>query len=612
LVAGAEIGSGAIATVRVVTGAHSGHRFAAKILHARHERDAGARARFEREAELASALIHPNVVRVFGVRSVDQRTALLMELVDGPTLATLLARQGPLPPTTLLTIATDIAQGLSYAHARGVIHRDLKPANILVVSGPRPTAKIADFGMARAASFAAADRRALTVLGTPPYMAPECLDPLAVDPRTDLYALGCMVHELATGAPPYAGSTPHAVLEAHRNAPIPALPEAYGPELAALVRRLLAKAPGERPQSAGAVVDALRAIATPTATPSAALVPTRSPNHGECAQCGADVLPELRVCIRCGMVQVFIQPGAYSVLVVGPGQTTHKFSTKLRDRLVRWVRANTALGLDASALERHIPRVAFPLIAKVSEASARTLVEAMTHLGIQAESVRGGPKTHPAAQRVLGALLKRGLTVPLAVFAFPVFLNPFIGAMSVVLGGILTFPIAWIFATRSAYREALTRGPVAAQHALPPSLQSSLDALPTVVPALREARHRDALRAVVHRTVSLTRPLDSAQRDAVADEMARAVSMAATAAVRMDALDAAMAHADFDPANPTHRATMHERDRWSARLLDLTAALDALAARRASAADRVQHNAEDEVLASLRASVESLEEVQSL
>jgi hypothetical protein len=212
----------------------------------------------------------------------------------------------------------------------------------------------------------------------------------------------------------------------------------------------------------------------------------------------------------------------------------------------------------------------------------------------------------------LGALLKRGLTVPLAVFAFPVFLNPFIGAMSVVLGGILTFPIAWIFATRSAYREALTRGPVAAQHALPPSLQSSLDALPTVVPALREARHRDALRAVVHRTVSLTRPLDSAQRDAVADEMARAVSMAATAAVRMDALDAAMAHADFDPANPTHRATMHERDRWSARLLDLTAALDALAARRASAADRVQHNAEDEVLASLRASVESLEEVQSL
>ena len=613
---GREIGSGAIATVREVTGARSGSRLAAKVLHARHERDVGARARFQREAELASGLVHPNIVRVFGVREVQQRTALVMELVEGPTLAARLAELQTLSFETLVPIARDIARGLSHAHARGVIHRDLKPANVLLTSGEPPTAKIADFGMARAASFAAADRRALTVLGTPPYMAPECLDPLAVDPRTDLYALGCIMFELATGAPPYGGSTPYAVLEAHRTAEVPSLPASYGPQLDALVRRLLAKAPGERPQAAAAVLDALEQLSAP----GTGLVPVQAAlaradgdsADGRCASCGAEVLAELRVCFRCGMVQLLVEPGPHSVFVVGPGKLSHKFSTELRDKLVRWVRANAAAGLDAGDLERRIPRLAFPLAVGLSSTSAQTLVDSMRHLGILVETTPGGASSHPHAKRAAAALLRRGMTLAGAIASIPIMINPIFGLPVTAASVILAFPFVLLLTRRSAFRTALRVGQSTEQRALPAAMQQRLDALYSAVPELKEARHREALRAVVHRTVDLTRTLTEAQQAEVGDEMAHAINLAAVAARRMDELDAEMSRADFDPAHPEHRNSMHERDLWSGRLLDLTATLDALAARRASASYRQGEASEAEALAALRATVESLEEVQSL
>ncbi|MGH1341039.1 MAG: protein kinase domain-containing protein [Nannocystales bacterium] len=618
LAPGREIGSGAIATVREVIGAQSGSRLAAKVLHARHQRDAGARARFQREAELASGLVHPNIVRVFGVRDVQQRTALLMELVEGPTLAAHLATHQTLSFETLVPIARDIARGLSHAHARGVIHRDLKPANVLLTRDNPPVAKIADFGMARAASFAAADRRALTVLGTPPYMAPECLDPLAVDPRTDLYALGCIIYELATGAPPYGGSTPYAVLEAHRTAEIPSLPGAYGRRLDELTRRLLAKAPGERPQAAAAVLDALEHLSEPQT--DASLVPVQhalahhagDATEGRCAGCGARVLAELRVCFRCGMVQLLVESGPCSVFVVGPGKLSHKFSSELRDKLVRWVRANAAAGLDPEGLEQRIPRLAFPLAVGLSAASAQTLVDSMRHLGILVETTRGGATSHPHVRRAAWALLRRGMTLAGAVASIPLMLNPLLGLPVTAVAIAAAFPFVLLFSRRSAFRTALRVGRGSEQRALPFAMQQRLDGLYRTVPKLKEARHREALRAVVHRTVDLTRTLTEAQQAEVADEMAHAINLAAVAAHRMDELDAQMARADFDPAHPEHRNSMHERDLWSGRLLDLTATLDALGARQASASHRLGDAPEAEALASLRATVESLEEVQSL
>ncbi|MBV1858296.1 MAG: serine/threonine protein kinase [Nannocystaceae bacterium] len=613
---GREIGRGAIATVREVTGTRTGARLAAKVLHARHERDAGARARFQREAELASGLVHPNIVRVFGIRQVQQRTALVMELVEGTTLAARLAEVETLRFEALVRVARDIARGLSHAHSRGVIHRDLKPANVLLTQDDPPVAKIADFGMARAASFAAADRRALTVLGTPPYMAPECLDPLAVDPRTDLYALGCIMFELATGAPPYGGHTPYAVLEAHRTANVPSLPERYGPQLDGLVRRLLAKAPGERPQAAVAVVETLDRLSTPGTT----LVPVQSSiartdghaTESRCASCDAEVLAELRVCFRCGMVQLFVEPGRYSVFVIGPGKVSHKFSTELRDKLVRWVRANAAAGLDPGGLEKRIPRLAFPLVVGVSAISAQTLVDSMRYLGITVETARGRASSNPATRRASRALLRRGMTLTGAVASIPLMLNPLFGLPVTAACILLAFPVVLLLSRRSAFRPALRVGRAAQRPALPAPMQQCLDGLYDTVPNLKETRHREALRAVVHRAIDLTRTLTAAEQVEVGDEMAHAINLAAVAARRMDKLDAEMTRADFDPADPEHRNRMHERDLWSGRLLDLTATLDALAARRACASHLQDEASESEALASLRANVESLEEVQSL
>ncbi len=610
---GEEIGSGAIATVYRVIDRRSGQALAAKLLHARHERDEAARERFRREAELASRLRHENVVAVYGIAELEGRTALLMELVEGPTLAAHLARVGMLAEPELVAIARGIASGLAFAHGSGVIHRDLKPANVLLHESRIP--KLADFGIARAASFANADRKAMTVLGTPPYMAPECLDPLAVDPRTDLYALGCIMHEMATGNPPFGGGTPFAVLEAHRSSPIPELPDAWSASLRALVVRLLAKAPGDRPQSASAVVDALDRIAgrssNALAHPITALASSRDASAGSCAGCGADVLPELRVCFRCGLVQVALEPGRCTVFVVGPGLVSHKLDTELRDRLVSWLRANQGAGFDATALEQRIPRLPFPLIIGVSERSAETLAYSLQRLGLHPEVRIGDGLSHEGVRKSAAMMTRRILTFIAAVAGAGIFVHPLLGIMPLLV----VVPISWLVVGSLARNKAalpLVRSTKTSRTALPERLQQRLDALYVGVQEIAAPRHRDALRAVVHRTVGLTRALPPSARHEVDDEMAQAVDLAAAATMRMDALDRAMAQPDFDPSDAQHRGLMHERDMWSARLLDLTAMLDALAARRAAAKAELDAEEDDAIVASLRHTVDALEEVRRL
>lgn len=614
----AEIGSGAIATVfraRILDPGwgEPGNDVAAKLLHPRHQRDELARRRFEREADLSRRLRHPNIVAVLGTTRLDDRAALIMELVEGPTLAEHLARSGPLPEAEIVELIRGIAAGLAFAHESGVIHRDLKPANILLTSAEGGTPKIADFGMARAASFASADRRAMTVLGTPPYMAPESLDPLAVDPRTDLYGLGCILFELASGAPPFGGATPFAVLDAHRKADIPALPSGYGEGLRALASRLLAKAPGDRPQSASAVLQALdnldRGTETALAIPNS-VDPTHS-EFGRCASCGSDVMAQLRICFRCGTVQVSLEPGDYSVTVVGPGRISHKIDTETRNRLLEWLRANAAVGLDPGPLEHSIPRLAFPLIVGLSQPSASTVHASLLRLSIQSEVDRGGRFAHPAVRRTGRKLAYRLMTILGSIFAVPTIINPIFGIFITLPLVVCALPIAYVWGRTRAAKPMVVHASVR-RRALPPALGEMVQRLYALVPQIDLARHREALRTIVHRSVTLTRSLPETERSAVDDEMAHAVNLASVATHRMNQLDHEMAGDSFNPADPHHRTLMHERDLWSARLLDLTATLDALAARRVAAGLKQGEQEDAEMLDSLRATVESLEEVQRL
>jgi serine/threonine-protein kinase len=173
-----------------------------------------------------------------------------MELVDGPSLAGVLAA-GPLDPATTMDVLAQAADGLQAAHAAGLVHRDIKPANLLV--GPGNEVKITDFGIAYAAGSAPVTRTGLLV-GTPAYLAPERAEGGPATPACDLYSLGVVGYECLTGSAPFRGM-PIEVAAAHRLRPLPALPPAVPAGVAGLIAELTAKDPAARPASAGEVAE---------------------------------------------------------------------------------------------------------------------------------------------------------------------------------------------------------------------------------------------------------------------------------------------------------------------------------------------------------------------
>jgi tetratricopeptide (TPR) repeat protein len=243
---------------------------AIKFLHPDKLRGGSAQRALLREARAAAALDHPFICGIHEAAETDDgRAFIVMQHVEGQTLAELLLR-GPLPVRDALSLCADIADALAAAHRRGVIHRDLKPGNIIVTPSGRP--KIVDFGIAKVthAVVADADRSTITdstgfpaLAGTPGYMSPEQLQGQDVDGRSDLFALGLVLFECLTGRRAFHGSSPvetaAAILHVH-----PAPPSSLRRELTGahdeLVRRLLAKDPADRFQSADEVVGAIRVL----------------------------------------------------------------------------------------------------------------------------------------------------------------------------------------------------------------------------------------------------------------------------------------------------------------------------------------------------------------
>jgi serine/threonine protein kinase len=223
-----------------------------------HDR-ATAVERFMREARASAGLDHVGVPTVYDVGIHDTEIYIVMQLVPGVVLGDLIAERGQLPVTWAAAIGAQTCSVLSAAHAASVVHRDLKPQNVIIT--PAGTVKLLDFGIAAFLGPAELSRLTLTgeMLGTPIYIAPEQADGV-VGPRTDLYALGCVLHELLTGAPPYKADTALGLLRAHRQAPIPLVSEDRGDVphgMVRLVERLLAKDPQDRPGSAAEVYELL-------------------------------------------------------------------------------------------------------------------------------------------------------------------------------------------------------------------------------------------------------------------------------------------------------------------------------------------------------------------
>ncbi|MFF4224469.1 serine/threonine-protein kinase [Streptomyces sp. L500] len=225
------------------------------------------RERFRREARVAASLQHRGitVVHDFG-ESEGGVLYLVMELLDGRNLSQLLEdnRHHPLPVPEVIEIAAQVGAALDYTHRQGIVHRDLKPANIVRLADG--TVKICDFGIARLAhdiGFSARLTGTGIAMGTPHYMSPEQIGSGNVDHRSDLYSLGCVLYEIATGAPPFDMDDAWAVLVGHRDTP-PRPPRELRPELPCpfetVVLDLLAKDPDDRPQDAAAFVQDLAGL----------------------------------------------------------------------------------------------------------------------------------------------------------------------------------------------------------------------------------------------------------------------------------------------------------------------------------------------------------------
>ncbi|HEU4699204.1 MAG TPA: serine/threonine-protein kinase [Gemmatimonadales bacterium] len=258
-----ELGRGGMATVWLAEDLRHHRPVALKVLHPELASAVGAE-RFLREIRLAASFTHPHILPLLDSGEVGGLLYYAMPYVAGETLRARLARERQLPVADALAIATDVARALAYAHGLGVVHRDIKPENILLEGDE---AVVADFGIARAVSRAAGDVVTSTglVLGTPAYMSPEQAsgDP-ALDGRSDLFSLGCVLYEMLAGEPPFAGPTAQ-VIAARRIAGVvpplaPVRPD-VPPEVERLVGRALARVPAARFRDAGEMLAALERAA---------------------------------------------------------------------------------------------------------------------------------------------------------------------------------------------------------------------------------------------------------------------------------------------------------------------------------------------------------------
>jgi eukaryotic-like serine/threonine-protein kinase len=260
------LAAGAMGTVYEARHLALQRRFAVKVLSIDSAQQADALPRFKREAELASAIGHPNIVDIVDIdRTQDDQWYIVMELLQGQELRERMFRARRLPLDEVVSIARQLGSAVDAAHAQGIVHRDLKPENIFVLDSKDPeaeiTVKIVDFGISKVRNADTALTRPGEVIGTPFYMSPEqARGDRTIDHRADLFALGAVFYEALTGTAPFQGATPNAVLRSILLDDLPP-PKEMNSDLSDAVCRVLEKAlakdPDERFQTGAQLAEAL-------------------------------------------------------------------------------------------------------------------------------------------------------------------------------------------------------------------------------------------------------------------------------------------------------------------------------------------------------------------
>jgi serine/threonine-protein kinase len=306
-----QLGSGAMGEVYLAEHRHLKRKAAVKLLAPELVGRPDLFERFFLEARATSAIADPGIVQVFDCEvDATGRPYIVMEYLEGETLAAVLAQRGALPGRTAARLARGMALALAAAHAKGIVHRDLKPENVFVQALPPDSVKLVDFGIAKLAGDFRAGQvhqtRSGAIMGTPLYMSPEqCRDSANIDSRTDLYSLGCVLFEMLTGRPPFTNANLGDLIVAHMTETpqdARALNPSVPPALAELAADLLKKNPAERPPGMPAVAERLGAFIggvttvpdVPPSEPAAEQRPTKSKTtFGDSAAEIAEGLPAL-------------------------------------------------------------------------------------------------------------------------------------------------------------------------------------------------------------------------------------------------------------------------------------------------------------------------------
>jgi Protein kinase domain len=466
------LGQGSIARVFAARDEARGVDVAVKLLHANLRRDRIVAARFTREAEIVRRIDHQHVIRIDDIVATDEQLFLVMELHPGGDLADRLARTGPLPPAELRRLAEQLCGALEAAHRAGVVHRDIKPQNVLV--GPDPGAldvRLCDFGLARVADSAGLTTRT-TVLGTPEYMAPEVIVDGYADPRSDLYSLGALLFEAATGRLPFRADTPFQLMRRQVEEPAPRpreLDPGLPPAIDAAIARALSKEPLDRFATAAELASAMGAEGSEALENPAALALLPRPSRlasGTCPRCGGSLFRVAQVCVDCGAASLAVRrrAGGAAVLVIGPGKTGHKLGGRAHVALIKLLDELPPGTARLDRLRKKPPRLPFYLLRDLEDESAAQLVSRLCEAGVEARvERRASLATREMAKKILWLWRAYGLAafgMSFGVLQPLVFTHRHLGGAEFGLrfvGTLLAGPVAAL-----AYVLATERRPLAA------------------------------------------------------------------------------------------------------------------------------------------------------
>ena len=409
-----ELGGGGMSRVFVARDARLDRRVVIKLLPPQVTATISAE-RFKREIMLAAQLQHPNIVPVLSAGEFGTLPYFIMPFIDGESLRARMMR-GPLSVRETITILKDVVRALAFAHNRGIIHRDIKPDNVLLAAG---AAVVTDFGVAKALSAsrqqqgvapAAATMTGVgTSLGTPAYMAPEqaAADP-STDHRADLYALGIVAYEMLTGAPPFHGRTPQALLAAQLSEiPAPLTSRRYDVSvpLSTLVMQCLEKEPVKRPKSAN---DVLRALDDPGVLVSDAFPAAEAPKQRR------------KRFTEIGIGILVVAAVAVAWVLTAPEPPPGSAADSARARQDSATRAASVAPIGAAAAATPQAVAVFPLVSIGNDAQATQTAEGITSQiatavsqvpGVRVSSqttaaaVRQGVRTPAEAARALNATM---------------------------------------------------------------------------------------------------------------------------------------------------------------------------------------------------------------